>query len=280
MKTKILNSILLLGILFVACKNDDYYYVDTTPPAPPKNVVTVVKDNQVDILWDHNRETDLSGYNVYWAWSYNGEYNLLGSTENNFYIDEGAVNGELYYYAVVAYDFSGNESELSYDVAYGAPRPEGMNQSVFDFWRFPNTSGYDFSIFSVVPYNSSDPDYSADFFFENYEGIYYLNVWEDTEIQSMGPTESIYDIPYAPISGWQPINPGDNVKYVVAKVGYTYVILTWDNHFAKIRVKSITSERLIFDWTYQTIEGEQQLKPRTSGGKRTIYDRVDKKSLY
>ena len=83
-------------------------------------------------------------------------------------------------------------------------------------------------------------------YFENYEGTFYLNVWEDTEIQSMGSTESIYDIPYAPISGWQPINPGDNVKYVVAKVGYTYVILTWDNHFAKIRVKSITSERLIF----------------------------------
>jgi len=280
MKKKILLFGLLIALVLSACKHDDYYYVDTTPPAPPENVQTVVRDNRVDILWEHNRETDLAGYNVYYAWGYYDEYKLLGSTESDFYVDEGAVNGDLYYYAVVAYDFDGNESELSYDVAYGAPRPEGMNQSVFDFWRFPNTGGYDFSSYSVVPYNSTDTDYSADFFFENYDGTFYLNVWEDSEIQDMGPTESIYDIPYAPVSGWEPIIPGDNVKYVEARVGYTYVCLTWDNHFAKIRIKTITSERMIFDWTYQTIEGEQQLKPKPKNMKRTKKTEVKKNSLY
>ena len=32
--------------------------------------------------------------------------------------------------AVAAYDFNGNESELSYDVIYSTPRPEGFNQPI------------------------------------------------------------------------------------------------------------------------------------------------------
>jgi len=265
-------------ILISGCSNKNNPVIDTTPPAAPTNVRTVVRDNEVDILWDYNKEPDVAGYNVYYATSYQGKYTLLGSTKQNFYADTGAKNGELWYYAVVAYDFSGNESALSTDEAYGAPRPEGMNQSVFDFRNFPNTSGYDFSNFAVVPYDINDGQSSADFFFENDSGSYYLNVWTDTEIQDMGPTNDIYDIPYAPITGWVPLIPGDNVKYVTAIPGHTYVIFTWDNHFAKIRIKTITTERAVFDWTYQLIEGEQQLKPTIRNGRVGISNTVLKNS--
>ncbi len=280
MKTRAFLSVILLASILTGCYSyNDYYTIDTTPPAAPKNVQTIVRDNRVEIVWDQNRENDLAGYNVYWAWDYYGEYKLLGQTENTFYIDDGAVNGERYYYAVVAYDLAGNESDLSYDEVYGAPRPEGMNQSVFDYLRFPNSAGYDFSIYSVVPYDAVETDYSADFFFENYQGTFYINVWDDTEIQDMGPTSDIYDIPWAPLDGWVPIYPGDNVKYVEAKIGHTYVVLTWDNHFAKIRVASITSERMIFDWAYQMIEGEQQLKPSNAGERKVKTGKVIKQNL-
>jgi len=252
----------VLVVLLAGCSKNNNPVVDTSPPSAPTNVRTVVGDNEVDILWDYNKEPDVAGYNVYYASSFQGKYNLLGSTTKNFYVDSDAKNGELWYYAVVAYDFSGNESELSYDKVYGAPRPEGMNQSVFDFRNFPSTSGYDFSEFAVVPFNVNNNQFSADFFFENDSGSFYLNVWTDTEIQDMGATSDIYDIPYAPITGWVPLISGDNVKYVTAKAGHTYVVFTWDNHFAKIRIKTITTERAIFDWTYQLIEGEQQLKPK------------------
>ncbi|MCK7520207.1 MAG: hypothetical protein MZV64_22200 [Ignavibacteriales bacterium] len=69
----------------------------------------------------------------------------------------------------------------------------------------------------------------ADFFFENYQGTFYLDVWDDTDIQDMGPTNDIYDIPFAPTSGWS------TTKDAIAIVGHTYVIWTWDNHFAKIQ---------------------------------------------
>lgn len=259
MKTlnKIFLSLILISILlFTACDEFHDYYYDDTPPNPPKNIYTITGDNRIDIIWDHNNENDVSGYNVYYSYSYDGRYELIGNTVNNFYIDNGAENGVTYYYAITAYDYNGNESELSYDVIYDTPRPEGFNQSIFDYNRSPNNAGYDFSDYLVVPYNSLE----ADFFFENYNGTFYLNVWDDSDIQDMGTTNDIYDISYSPLNGWVPIMPDENVKYVEAKIGHTYVIWTWDNHFAKVRISNITNERMVFDWAYQTAEGNRELK--------------------
>ena len=258
MKTR--KLLMLLGfaaMLFLsACSENDFYY-DNTPPAPPRNVWTVTGDERVDIFWDNNTERDVAGYNVYYNYTYEGTYTLLGSTTDNTFIDWGAQNGVTYYYAVAAYDDNGNESELSYDVVYDTPRPEGFDVQVYDFNSYPTISGYDFSDFVVTSYNGD----GADFFFENYNGTFYLNVWaEDTDIQDMGLTYDIYDISYAPDNGWVPAYDGDNVKYVEAIPGHTYVIWTWDDHYAKVRINSITPETMSFDWAYQLVEGEKELK--------------------
>ncbi|HPI37718.1 MAG TPA: hypothetical protein PK397_07225 [Ignavibacteriaceae bacterium] len=248
---KIYLTIVFASLIFFGChKGDPVYYMDYDPPAIPKNVVVMNGDNRVDIFWDDNRDSDLAGYNVYYSYSYHGEYTRIGSTKNNFFVDLDAVNGDKYYYAVTAYDYNNNESELSYDVVYATPRPEGFNQSIFDYLKFPNTSGYSFSSYSVVPFD----DLNCDFFFENYNDTYYLDVYDDTDIQDMGATTDIYDIEEAPENGWSA------TKDVIAKVGHTYVVWTWNNHFAKIRIRSITPERIVFDWAYQLVKGERQLK--------------------
>jgi len=226
---KMLYKVLLLlvtVILFTYC-DDNINYYDNTPPSPPENVETFVGDNLVEITWSDNHERDVAGYNIYFSYTYWGEYELIGSTKGNYYVDYDATNGELYYYAIAAYDFDGNESELSYDIVYGVARPEGMNQAIFDFRLYPNNSGYDFNEYLVVPYNASSQEASSDFFFENLNGDYYLNVWDDTDIQDMGYTNSFLEITYAPLSGWVPMNPDENVKYVNAEIGHTYVIWTW-----------------------------------------------------
>lgn len=224
MKKQMILRFLFIAALIVTFAACD----DNVAPDPPRNVSVYPGDLSVEIEWDENRESDVAGYNVYYSYTYWGEYTLIGSTENNYYADYDVNNGDLYYYGVAAYDYNGNESELSYDEVYGVPRPEGMNQSILDYLRFPNSSGYDFSEFEVGSYNEITDDYSADFFFENYNGTYYLNVWDDGEIQDMGHTQNIYDITNAPISGWVPLIEGENVKYTEAKVGHTYVIYTWD----------------------------------------------------
>lgn len=256
----ILGLLTITGLtLFSGCDDINQYY-DDTPPAPPRNVYTVTGDNRVDIFWDYSYDNDVAGYNVYYSYSYNGKYTLIGSTRNDSFIDEGAKNGTTYYYAVTAYDYEGNESDLSEDVIYDTPRPEGMNQSLFDYNVSPNNSGYDFSNYLVLPYDDLD----ADFFFENYNGKYYLNVWEDSDIQDMGPVRDIWDVTEAPTGGWIPIEPNENIKYAEAKIGHSYVIWTWDNHFAKVFVKNITRERIVFDWAYQLVEGNRELKTKTN----------------
>lgn len=266
MKNKLLYLTFLLPLfIFNACDINDLY-TDYDPPAEPRNIVVLNGDNRVDLYWDHNRDSDLSGYNIYYAYSYDGKYTLIGSTSSNYFIDDGASNGQTLYYAVTAYDYNGNESELSVDVIYATPRPEGFNQAIFDYIRFPDNSGYSFDEYLVLPYD----DLSTDFFFENYNGTFYLDVWDDTDIQDMGPTTDIYDIPFAPISGWS------TTKDEIAKVGHTYVIWTWDNHYAKVRVKAITADRIIFDWAYQLLEGNRELKLKAVPDEREPLTRMNK----
>ena len=245
---------LIALMFFTGCDDMDNY--DRTPPSEPRNIYTVTGDNRIDIYWDDNHERDLAGYNVYYSYSYDGKYTLIDNTRENYFVDYGAENGVTYYYAVTAYDYNGNESELSTDIIYDTPRPEGFNQAIFDYNVSPSNAGYDFNNYLVVPYNGDD----ADFFFEWYDGVPYLDVWDDSDIQDMGPTNNIWDVDVAPSGGWIPADADENFKYVEAIEGHTYVVWTWDNHFAKVRVESITNERVVFDWAYQLVEGNRELK--------------------
>jgi len=256
MKWQKLIFISLISALIIGCEEDFGIYIDNIPPDTPTNIRTITGDNMVEISWKPVFNSDLSGYAVYWSDSYNGKYKLIGTTDETRLIDYEASNGLTTYYAVASYDYNGNESELSYDVAYDTPRPEGFDNKIYDYLNYPHISAYNFASYQLTAFNS---DY-ADFFFENDNGTFYLNVWEDTDIQNMGPTYDIYDITAAPLTGWVDQMPGANVKYVRALTGYTYVIWTWDDHFAKIRITNIANVRLTFDWAYQTAEGNIELK--------------------
>ncbi len=263
MKTKVFLALTAAGILaLTGCKNhiNDYdNYYDTTPPREPSNVKVLALNSEVEITWDRVSDSDVAGYNVYWAYEYNGRYTLLGTTRNDYFIDggnEGPENGVKYFYAVAAYDYEGNESELSGSYAFGIPRPDGFNVSLYEYTMYPAKGGFDFSEYSVVNYNAE----TTDFFLELYDGKWYLDVWQDSDIKDMGATSSIIDIASAPVSGYVPLYEGDNIKYTEAIAGHTYVIRTWDDHFAKVRIKQVAADRIIFDWAYQLIPGERLLK--------------------
>jgi fibronectin type 3 domain-containing protein len=101
-KNMILKTLVLITMLFLFnfCEHEDDYY-DDTPPSHPKNVTTYVGDTMVEITWDENKERDVAGYNVYFAYSYWGEYELIGNTNGNYFVDYEAVNGELYYLSLI-----------------------------------------------------------------------------------------------------------------------------------------------------------------------------------
>jgi hypothetical protein len=197
---------------------------------------------------------------VFVSSSYDGRYELIGSVRDAYFNDTEARNGATYYYAVTAYDYDGNESELSRDVAYDIPRPEGYGVVLDDYRRVTATSGYDFSRFGVVPYN----DLYADMYFENWRDTLYMNVRSDSDIQDMGRTTSILDIREAPSSGWSTTHD------VMLKPGHTYVVWTWDDHYAKFRVTNVSGSRVTFDWAYQLQKSNPLMKrAKNSSGERT-----------
>ncbi len=270
MKAQYKILFVILALTIISCDQELFYFEDNIPPAVPTNIVTETGDEFVIIEWNAVYNEDLAGYAVYYSDSYNGQYNLLGTTDKTSYIDYGAVNGITNYYAIASYDYDGNESDLSYDVAYDTPRPEGYDQNVYEVWQYPNISGYDFSTYKVTSYISD----FTDFFFEYDNGVFYLDVWPDTDIQDMGKTNSIYEISYAPTDGWVEKMPNDNLKYVEAIKGNTYIIWTYDNHFAKIRINNIYTDHIEFDWAYQTASGNVELKTN-----RVMVERIIPKEI-
>lgn len=251
----LIAMMMMAGIFVAGCKTT-ILEPDYTAPFAPRGIYTETGDDVVRISWIPNSESDLAGYKIYVSDSYDGVYTLIGHTSAEHFEDYGARNGNTFYYAVTAIDYSGNESELSYDVAYDTPRPEGYGVALPDFRQDPDRAGYDFSTYSVGPFD----DQYTDIFFEYFSGNFYLDVWDDTEIQDMGYTESLSDIGYAPTAGWSPTKDARLIA------GHTYVVRTWDYHYAKVRVKSFSTTRLVFDWAYQLQQGNVRLKQSAERG--------------
>jgi len=251
---KTMFVIVLLAPLFITgCKIVE---ADYTPPGRPNGLRTETGDNFIELFWTANPENDVAGYNVFVSSAYDGRYELIGSTRVPYFRDNGAANGNTYYYAATAFDYEGNESELSRDVTYDVPRPEGYDVVLFDYRRLPESSGYDFSQYAVVRYT----DLYADMYFENYDGDFYMNVRSDTDIQDVGVTNSLLEVKTAPAMGWSPTH--DARLYV----GHTYVVWTWDDHYAKFRVTSISPSRVVFDWAYQLQPSNPMLKRSMAAG--------------
>ena len=72
---------------------------------------------KIRVLWDPNTETDLDGYRVYWGNTPRAYSNvdIVGNTTAH----EKNINSQVKaYFAVTAYDQSGNESEYSNEAVY------------------------------------------------------------------------------------------------------------------------------------------------------------------
>ncbi|MEK6649431.1 MAG: hypothetical protein AABY75_00510 [Bacteroidota bacterium] len=239
-----------LFVLLLAAGCDEGHDIDTVPPAAPRGIRTVSLDNAVEIQWLGNTEPDVAGYNIWVSDRFDGRYELLATTNDTRFLDVGARNGVTTYYALSAYDLEHNESELSTDVAYDTPRPEGYNVLLAEYRVDPARGGYDFSTYSVGYYND---DYT-DLFFEYAPGRAWFLVWDDTDIQDLGYTGSLDEISSAPVNGWSPSKSAEAIP------GHTYVVWTWDDHYAKVRVREVTSSRVVFDWAYQTTSGNTELR--------------------
>ena len=83
----------------------------------------------------------------------------------------------------------------------------------------------------------------------------------DTDLLIYGPTSSITDVDYAPETGW--LSGGSVELYE----GYSYLVWTWDNHFAQVRITCLCGDYIRFDWSYQTDEGNPELRVGNDGNR-------------
>ena len=260
----------LATLVLIGCEEDNPVIVVDNAPAAPQGVYTITGDNAVYVYWNGPYERDIDEYWVYRSLSATTGYAVIGSRDAvanpNLdlviyeFIDNTAVNGQTYYYAVVSVDAAGHVSELSAEAVFDTPRPEG-NAVVFDRAIEPSLAGYDLSGRVNVYWDSS----AADIFIDRAVGTFYINVADAlTDLQDVGYTSSFDDVGYAPTAGWSE----NGWAEIIA--GHTYIVWTRDLNYAKMRVESINSSSISFRWAYQTdpdnpeliVIGNQDQKPQ------------------
>jgi hypothetical protein len=259
---------LIATLLFAAgCHDDGGSARDHVPPAAPRGVYTVTGDGEVFVHWLANTESDVAGYRIYEAPCASGgscPYDRVGTTSGTSFTLTGLTNGETRYFAVAAYDFAGNESELSLEVLFDTPRPEGVGRVLNNSVASASGSGYDFSAFATR--NWDDP--ATDVYFTVTGGVPQMVVADDglTSIQDAGYASSLDAVDFSPTSGWSTSGA------LEAIIGHCYVVWTRDDHYAKFRVTDVRAAaggppaQVVFDWAYQVDPGNRELRAGKSGG--------------
>lgn len=276
MQTKAIMVAAAAVVLLSGCNDDNGTRPrDVTPPATPRGVYSVTGDHEVFIAWLDNTEGDVAGYRVYESPCENGPscpYDLVGVTSGTSFTLTGLANGVTRYYAVAAYDGSGNESDLSYETVFDTPRPEGFDAFLNNSQETLAGSGWDFSSFQ----SRAGDDPLTDMYFGDNGNISQMFVPDfGTDIQDAGFATTLDAVDYAPNGGWSPTGTVELIE------GHCYVVATRDNNYAKFRVTDLRPAggglpaRAVFDWAYQVDTGNRELRARPvrsgSGAKRPIY---------
>lgn len=265
--------LLVAATVLTGCEDETTAPRDLTPPAAPRGLYTVTGDQTVYMGWYANTEPDVAGYRIYEAPCAAGgdcPYDRVGSTNGTTFTVNGLANGVTRYFAVAAYDYAGNESDLTYETIHDTPRPEGFGAVITDYLTGPATAGWDFSAARVRGFDDPVTDM---FFGANGTSLLMFVPDYSTDIQDAGYAGSLDAVDFAPNGGWSPTG---SVEVIL---GHCYVVWTRDNNFAKFRVTSIIPQPsgppvVRFDWAYQVAPGNPELKARPvrteGGGRRPI----------
>lgn len=264
-------AVLLAGLLIGGCDDctDSVVYetvvvVDNLPPSPPDGLVSITGDGIVYLEWNPNREPDLAGYVLYYNYDGGSKYTYMDdiSKDQNWYNDEDVENGITKFYAVLAYDIEGLESDLSYEDVFDTPRPEGTGLVLYDYLgQNGNLSGYDFS---ARPYGYAQAwdEPTTDVYFGTPSGeLLMFAKGAGVDVQDYGYADYFDEVGWAPIKGWAPS------KSVALIPGHVYIVRILNQtgfyNYAKVRVTELTNTYVTLDWAYQTAPDNPELTPGT-----------------
>jgi hypothetical protein len=240
---------------------------DDQPPAVPTGVHSITGDGYVVVVWNPVYEDDLAGYGVYRSRSEPGPYHRIGDVgryEETVFWDEHLMNGVTYYYAVDAYDYSGNESDLSYETVDDTPRPEGWDLTWYTREARPGESAiailpeaYDAIV--ILPYDDFEAQY---YLTRGGSGVMRIVPLRANLIQDYGYTYSEDDVDEAPTDGWS-VSP-DGVEVIP---GHTYILRTVRGFYGKVRVETLSANWIVVYWAFQGQRWSTELAPPRRGSR-------------
>ncbi len=264
MRTRIsLIALLLAMFAFLAGCDSDGDDIVNPYPEPPQGVFSVTADGAVELYWTGPYRSDIVEYVVYRSLEETTGYEEIGRRDaipnpdldliyyEPGFVDNSAINGVTYWYAISSVDRYGRESLLSAENVLDTPRPDGTVK-LYDSNAQPAWAGFAMDDAEIVPWN----DAAADVYVWVDGGIFWLMAGRaGTDMQDMGYTYDFADIGYAPDDGWV------QVRQLELITGHTYVIWTEDYNYAKLRVTNIGSTSVDFEWAYQTDTDNRELSP-------------------
>jgi hypothetical protein len=277
-KTLIIAAVALFGLGVSGCDEDNTIGVVDEPPVAPQGIFSITGDGVVHVIWNGLYDPDVRFYNIYRSFDPITDYERIGQVvaEDSGgdlvqyrYDDNSVINGDtVYYYAVSAVDFAGQESELSAEEVWDTPRPESIASVTSNDQHEGLFAGFSFQTGRVV----ADSAELADIFVDLFDGVYYVNIANlETDLQDFGYTEPIFwnseqlsfdNISMAPDTGWSELG------FVEAIEGHTYIVRTLEGNFAKLRIRDISGGGVItFDWAYQPDPGNPQLSLPNEDGR-------------
>lgn len=273
-KMLLIGSLLASLVLITGCEEDDDIVIVDEVPATPQGVYSITGDGEVFLYWSGPYEADIDGYAIYRSFEENTGYveiDYVPAIANpNLdliyyeYVDDGALNGETYFYAVTTVDNIGQESELSAETVFDTPRPQGT-ATIYDMAIQPNQSGL---LLDTIPAIVAFDNPFADIYIDSdVNGVLYINAANiNVDLQDMGYTESIYDINWAPTMGWSENGWAELIE------GHTYVIWDDDLFFAKIRVDLKGSTGVSVTWAFQLVNDYPELVAGKYSAQKPVHD--------
>lgn len=265
MRTWLLGG--LTAVALAGCDHvQDCCEGDARAPEPPRGLISRTGDRQVDLCWTPNDEQDLSGYFV-WRSDGGSRFSRVATLrwDAEGFIDRGLENGRTYSYAISAFDEYGNESELSGREVRDTPRAEGFDLRLCNARLCGEDAGFDFSRMKVV--DATDANADIYFWSSPEDGAWMVTTERSatvyTDIQDAG-YRTLDSIDRAPIDGWTPRGEAALIE------GHSYVVWTWDDHYAKFRVLDVSGGRVLLDWAYQEARANPEL--RQPAGAETFDD--------
>jgi hypothetical protein len=246
-------STLSFGLaLLAACGDeDDDHFGNGDAPNPPQNLASFTGDGEVILVWDPPAGDDeANSYNVYAFIPERDDFEVIGVTTSTAFLDNDVLNGVTYRYRVTAVDQDGDESDFS-DETFDTPRPDDFNVLLSSVQADAAHAAFDLTTGLVVA--ASSPN--ATFRFEELIGQFQIVPMNGADTQDLGFVDQLGDVNFAPESGYDP-------EALQAFVGDAYVFRIprgSERFFGVIRISHIAPGVLVFDWAFQTDEGNREL---------------------